>query len=80
MSQFIAYANADTASKRLIPCLLDVQSDLIDTIETRVVIPMIHADHAGGVIDRLMPVVSVADLSSQRGDIMAALDMLVYGI
>lgn len=55
MSQFLVYANADAASRRQIPYLLDVQSDLIATAGSRVVVPLITAERAGGVIDRLMP-------------------------
>lgn len=61
MSQFLVYANADSASKRLIPYLLDVQSDLIETAGSRVVVPLITIEHAGGVIERLMPRIRVGD-------------------
>lgn len=104
MSQFAVYTNADPASKRQIPYFLDVQSDLIETAGSRVVIPLITAERAGGVIERLMPVIvvngkqmvmdtaqitglpvrmlgkRVADLSLERGKIMAALDLLISGI
>jgi toxin CcdB len=55
VSQFTVYANADAASKKQIPYLLDVQSDLIETANSRVVVPLVDAERAGGVIDRLMP-------------------------
>ena len=61
MSQFAVYANADAASKKRIPYLLDVQSDLIETVGSRVVVPLITAERAGGVIERLMPRLSVDD-------------------
>ena len=61
MSQFIVYANADTASRRQIPYLLDVQSDLIETAGSRVVVPLIAIERAGGVIERLMPRMQVGD-------------------
>lgn len=61
MSQFAVYANADAASRRRIPYLLDVQSDLIETAGSRVVIPLIAVEHAGGVIERLMPRLLVGD-------------------
>ena len=104
MSQFIVYANADAASKKLIPYLLDVQSDLIETAGSRVVVPLVTAERAGGVIERLMPSLlvgdkrmvmdtaqimglplhmigkQVADLSSDRPVILAAIDMLTHGI
>jgi toxin CcdB len=55
MSQFVVYINADAASRKLIPYLLDVQSDLIETTGSRVVVPLITVERAGGVIERLMP-------------------------
>lgn len=60
MSQFVAYANADAASRKAIPCWLNVQSDLIGIAESRVVVPLITPEHAGGAIDRLMPELAVA--------------------
>lgn len=104
MSQFLVYRNADAASRKQIPYLLDVQSDLIETTGSRVVVPLITPERAGGVIQRLMPFVPVggeamvmdtsqimgipmrmlgepvADISKERGAIMAALDMLISGI
>ena len=61
MSQFCAYANADPASRKLIPYLLDVQSDLIETIGSRVVVPLITPERAGAPLERLMPSLAVAD-------------------
>lgn len=61
MSQFAVYANADAASKRWIPYLLDVQSDLIETAGSRVVVPLIANDRAGGAIGHLMPCFLVGD-------------------
>ncbi len=55
MSQFVAYANADVVSRKRIPYLLDVQSDLIETAGSRVVVPLVAIDRVGGVIERLMP-------------------------
>jgi toxin CcdB len=61
MSQFVAYANADAASKRVMPYLLDVQSDLIETVGSRVVVPLVAIERVGGVIDTLMPCLDVGD-------------------
>lgn len=60
MSQFCVYSNADTASKRHIPCWLNVQSDLIDTTESRVVVPLIAPERAGTSVGGLMPVLTIA--------------------
>ncbi len=40
MSQFSVYRNTDAATRTRIPLLLNVQSDLLDELETRVVIPL----------------------------------------
>ena len=60
MSQFVVYANADAASRKSIPCWLNVQSDLIETADSRVVIPMVTPERAGSIIKRLMPELTVA--------------------
>ncbi|MCD9006757.1 CcdB family protein [Luteimonas sp. XNQY3] len=61
MSQFFAYANADAVSRKLVPYFLDVQSDLIETIGSRVVVPLVTVERAGGVIERLMPCLAVGE-------------------
>lgn len=60
MSQFFVYANADAASRRSIPFWLNVQSDLIDIAESRVVVPLIAPGRAGASVSRLMPSLMVA--------------------
>lgn len=60
MSQFRVYSNADPASSRSIPCWLNVQSDLIDTAQSRVVVPLLLPERAGPSVDRLMPSLTVA--------------------
>jgi len=60
VSQFVVYANADATSRKSIPYWLNVQSDLIETADSRVVIPMVTSEHAGGSIKRLMPELTVA--------------------
>lgn len=104
MSQFHVYRNPRAESKQRFPLLLDVQSDLIGALETRVVVPL--APLTGKSPTRLtvlMPVleiegrkysmytpqlagipkrdlgVEVADLSSIRPEIIAALDLLISG-
>lgn len=59
MSQFAVYTNADIASRKQIPYLLDVQSDLIEIAGSRVVVPLITEERAGGVIEQLMPCLPV---------------------
>jgi toxin CcdB len=40
MAQFDVYENQNPETKKLIPYLLDVQSDLFDDLTTRVVVPL----------------------------------------
>ncbi|MDU0459703.1 MAG: CcdB family protein [Geobacteraceae bacterium] len=40
MAQFDVYINPNPATKRTIPYLLDIQSDLLNNLTTRVVIPL----------------------------------------
>lgn|SRR5690606_26129390 len=60
MSQFCVYSNADAASRRAIPCWLNIQSDLIDIAESRVVVPLILPERAGPLLADLMPTLTVA--------------------
>lgn len=59
MAQFIVYENGNPASRKRVPCLLDVQSDLIDAMDSRVVVPLIRVAGSGRPIDGLMPAVVV---------------------
>jgi toxin CcdB len=51
MAQFRVYRNPAPASKARFPLLLDIQGDLIGTLETRVVVPLmpLAAKSARGV-------------------------------
>lgn len=55
MAQFRVYLNANPASCKRVPYLLDVQSDLIDAIATRVVVPLVATDTIEPAIGSLMP-------------------------
>lgn len=60
MRQFVAYANRDAASAKLYPLLLNVQSDLIEAIATRVVVPLLpQRTPRSPAVSRLSPIVSV---------------------
>ncbi len=41
MAQFDVYENPNPASQKTIPFLLDVQTDLLDNLATRVVVPLV---------------------------------------
>lgn len=61
MPQFSVYRNPSPASCDKIPFLLDVQSDLVSELATRVVVPLSPLDGSGAVPMRtLSPVLEVA--------------------
>ncbi len=60
MSQFTVYRNKSSRSKGRIPFLLDVQSDLLSELHTRVVIPLYSKTASGGKpMTRLAPELEV---------------------
>ena len=59
MPAFTVYANSDSKSQKTIPFLLDIQSDLLSTLETRVVVPLyLKTATKAHPISRLTPVLS----------------------
>lgn len=40
MAQFAVYLNTNESSRKMYPYLLDVQSPLLDSLDTRIVIPL----------------------------------------
>ena len=60
MAQFDVYRNVNPATRARIPYLLDVQSDLLDTLATRVVVPLCKPEVLRGKLaERLNPVFEV---------------------
>jgi toxin CcdB len=60
MAQFDVYRNAHPATRARVPYLLDVQSDLLETLATRVVVPLCRPEVLRGkVAERLNPVFEV---------------------
>jgi toxin CcdB len=60
MAQFDVYRNPNTASRGRIPYLLDVQSDLLDALATRIVVPLCKPDVLSGKpAERLNPAFEV---------------------
>lgn len=55
MPRFAVHANPNEASRKWAPYLLDVQSDLIGELKSRVVVPLVRPDRAGPAIAGLMP-------------------------
>ncbi|MGH8752702.1 MAG: CcdB family protein [Burkholderiales bacterium] len=60
MAQFDVYRNANPATRARIPYLLDVQSDLLEPLTTRVVVPLCKPEVLKGKLaDRLNPVFEI---------------------
>ena len=59
--QFTVHRNADARSRKRVPYLLTVQSDLIESAGTCVVVPLITLERAGTPVSRLMPQLPVGD-------------------
>lgn len=60
MAQFDIYRNANPATRARIPYLLDVQSDLLDPLATRVVVPLCKPEVLKGKLaEQLNPVLEV---------------------
>ena len=55
MAQFDVHLNPNPDTRTSIPYLLDVQSDLLDTLTTRVVAPLILAEEMGLAAKHLNP-------------------------
>jgi len=59
MAQFDVYANPNPETKRAIPYLLDVQTDLLSNLATRVVIPLYSMSAMGKAAKHLNPQFSI---------------------
>ena len=104
MHRFHAYQLRSATGRASYPLVLNVQSELVDGLRTRLVVPLAPAAaFKGKVISRLMPLLEidgktfvmltaqmgsirvrdmgkeVADLSSARLTILAAIDLLLTG-
>ncbi|MDH3642995.1 MAG: CcdB family protein [Gammaproteobacteria bacterium] len=55
MAQFDVHRNSNPASRRSIPYLVDVQSDLLESLSTRVVIPLLRQTSSVEAVSRLNP-------------------------
>ena len=55
MAQFDVYLNPNAATRKVIPYLLDVQADLLETLSTRVVAPLVLAEEMGLAAKHLNP-------------------------
>jgi toxin CcdB len=60
MAQFCVYTNTNVSTKERYPFLLDIQNQLLDSLETRLVIPLIQlSKYETQPIKELMPVILI---------------------
>jgi len=60
MARFDVYANPDAADRASIPFMLDVQSDFLEGLETRVVIPLFSSARFNVRIRNLNPAFEIS--------------------
>ncbi|HEU0186307.1 MAG TPA: CcdB family protein [Gallionellaceae bacterium] len=63
MAQFDVYLNPNPATRKAIPYLLDVQADLLGTLATHVVVPLVLADEMKLNIKQLNPQFKIKGVS-----------------
>ena len=63
MAQFDVYENPNPETNRATPYLLDVQAELLDSLSTRVVVPLLSAAYAERPIKHLNPQFTVNETS-----------------
>ena len=56
MAQFDVYTNTNTKSKKLFPYFLDIQHDVLDSIDTRVIIPLSNIKLNNKVLNPLVQI------------------------
>ena len=62
MAQFTVYRNKNARTKAIFPFLVDVQSNLLEELQTRVVIPLTKAAALSRrPLDQLTPILKVED-------------------
>jgi toxin CcdB len=60
MAQFNVYINTNTETKDNYPYLIDIQNQILDTLETRLVVPlMLVSKYKKKVIKEIMPIVDI---------------------
>jgi toxin CcdB len=61
MSQFTVYQNKNNATKKAVPLLLDIQSNLLQDLQTTVVIPLYQAEtNRDKALTKLTPLLKIA--------------------
>ena len=62
MAQFDVYRNPHIDKNPSVPYLLDIQSELLESLSTRIVVPMVLASEAGRTLKGLNPRVTIERL------------------
>ncbi len=63
MTQFAVYQNKNVNSRKMFPLLLDIQSNLLDTLQTTVVVPLAkYESHKQKLLGHLTPILTVEDI------------------
>lgn len=75
MSQFTIYENKNTKTRKAFPYLIDIQSDLLEELQTTVAIPLCKVSQLKGkIIAKLCPLVEI------RGEKFVAISQQLAGI
>lgn len=53
MAQFDVYLNPNPATHQAIPYYLNVQADLLDSLNTRVIVPLVREERMGKLVNGL---------------------------
>lgn len=59
MAQYDVYPNPSHSSQQGIPCVVVVQSDLLESLATRMVIPLATPEFTGPTPEKLCPLITV---------------------
>ena len=71
MAQFDVHKNPDSSTNRAIPFLLDVQTDLLENLATRMVVPLYAAAVFGAPAEHLNPKFTIR----RRAVVMSAAEL-----
>lgn len=55
MAQFDVHLNPNSATRKVIPYYLNVQAELLDSLHTRVIVPLVREAEMGPAIQHLHP-------------------------
>lgn len=61
MAQFDVYTNSNSTTNRDIPFLLDIQANLLDSLVTRIVVPLWSVSQFGQPAQHLNPQFTITD-------------------